>query len=123
MYDLYFGIYLQMLNILHPVQNSGYWYCFCDKFDGCSVGWFSPAKICSTICQIAYDFGMDIFEKNKYDPKKLLSFASDLIKELKVAVSHDENVCSLWCHEYKFKWCDCQAGTKVGMHLFNFIDF
>lgn len=61
-----------------------------DKFDGCSVGWFSPATISGTICQIAYDFGRDLFEKNKYDLKKLLSFASDLIKELKVAVSHDE---------------------------------
>ena len=66
---------------------------------------------------------MGVFEKNKYDPKKLLSFASDLIKELKVAVSHVENVCSLWCHEYEFKWSDCQAGTEGGIGLFDSIDF
>lgn len=28
LYDLYFEIYSQMLNILHHVQSSGCWYCF-----------------------------------------------------------------------------------------------
>ena len=69
---------------------------FCYKFDGCAVGRFCSKTICCTICQIEYDFEINFLEKIKYNPETLLSFASDLIKELKVAVSYDEGFLVWW---------------------------
>ena len=65
---------------------------FGDKFDGCAVGRFSEKAICCTISQTKYGFEINFLEKIIYKHEWLLSFVSDLIKELKVAVSLNERV-------------------------------
>ena len=111
-----------MQNVLHHVENDGYWCCFCDKFDGC-VGRFSPKTICCTICQIECDFEINFLEKIKYNPERLLYFASDLLKELKLAFSHDQRKTGLWCDGHRFKSCNYQEGTEGGIDPFDSIDF
>ena len=76
-----------MQNVLHHDRSSSYWYCFCEKFEGCAIGRFSPKTIFYSICQTEYDFEINFSEKIKYNPKRLLSFASDLCDVMNINLS------------------------------------
>ena len=80
-----------MQNVLHHDRSSSYLYCFCDKFEGCAVGRFTPKTIFCSICQIQYDFETNFSEKIKYNSKRSLSFASDLCGVMNVNLS-DVNI-------------------------------
>ena len=116
-------IYSETLNILYQVRSSGYWYCFCNKFDGCTIGRFTSETLNFSVCKIDYDFSTDVTQKIKYKPKELIFYVSKLLDEMKVAVSINKKVHDLWYDEYYFKWQDWQSGTEGGIGLFELIDF
>ena len=99
MLDLCYEIYLQALNILYHVQSSGYWYCFCDRFDGCAISIFTSETIKRSVCKIDYDFDAYLLEKIKYEPEKMFSYVHKLVDELKKGVSIDRHMTDFWCDE------------------------
>lgn len=94
-------IYPEALNVLYQVRSNGYWYCLCDRFDGCSFGRTSKTINCP-ICKIGCDFDIDSSEEVKYKPEKLFFYVSKLVDEMKIAISIDKAI-NFRCQEYYFK--------------------
>ena len=63
-------IYFEILNVNYNIQSSGYYYCFCDKFQGCAIGCYDSIRCCP-ICQIQLHYDLDDVESIKYKPKEL----------------------------------------------------
>ena len=82
--DLIFFI----LNTLHHIKNSGYWYCYCTETSFLKKKWFQNAKCClPSRCQLCvileiFDGFVSFIDRNRFNSPELRKYYKKLKKEL-----------------------------------------
>ena len=65
-----------ILNVLNLIIWNGYWYCLCDKIQGCE-NCYSKGKRYSYWCQIEDYYDNEDVEDVKYKPFELMIYVSE----------------------------------------------
>ena len=110
LFDSYFKVYFQILNAIGLIEKSGFWYCFCKKFQACELH-YNRGRRYSFLCQINYYYNTEDVEDIKYKPVVLINYASDFYSDLKKCVEIDSTLAECRGGEFEYKWRDISEGT------------
>ena len=96
--ELYFilqaGVFYMMYNTIFRFEDSGHYYCYCDKIPGCE-GTYGFRGNC-TVCLVTRFYCFNELNQNKNNPLKLLQYAETLFEDLQEICDYAETISELW---------------------------
>lgn len=88
-------VYYYCVNAIKNFIKGGFWYCTCDKFQGCV-----KQNRCSSYCYIC-KITETYCKQGKDKPiLKLIKFATAFFEDLKLCYDFDNSVNYFWWHDY-----------------------
>ena len=113
---------MELIHAIDLIEKSGYWYCFCDKFQDCERGYNRGRRYCF-LHQINDYYDTEDVEDIKYKPVELMNFASEFYNDLRKCVKIDSNIAECWGGEIEWKWQDISKGTSGSCYLSEITEF
>ena len=104
-----------ILNTLHHIVNSGYWYCYCQNRRG-------KCQMCKT--PKLFTKIMEDIDNNMFDQEFLLFHYTKLTKKLLKLIDHDKKECiNSFLNEYVLGGRDCNTATSWSVPLSESIQY
>ena len=115
-------VYYQCCKILEHFTYSSFWYCICDKYQGCLRGPYPVAgrEYCC-VCRTHAHYSLEKLNNIKHDSFELEKFYLNILRDLVETLSVDPTVC-IWKGEVFYKHKNWQEGTEIQTCLRNVID-
>ena len=114
-------VYFLCHNTVRHFKQSSYFYCLCDRYQGCETGFSSNnSRGYCCVCRTKNHYTLEKLEKIEHNLFQLEKFYLELLKDLNEIVTVDSTVC-FWTRELIFVQRDWQQGTRNCVYLGNLI--
>ena len=96
-------VYFLCYKIIKHFINSSYYYCLCDRYQGCERGPFPfNEKGYCCVCRTGKHYSLDKLNDIKYDSFELEKFYLNILRDLEEILSVDPTACS-WNNELYYR--------------------
>ena len=114
-------VYYHCYKIIEHFIHSSYYYCLCDRYQGCLREPFGGEDYCC-VCKTRIHYSLEKLNSIKHNSFKLQKFYLNLLRDLTEIERIDSTAC-FWEGEFYYKYRNWQEGSESQTCLRNVIDY
>ena len=96
-------IFYYILNLSYIFQYSSWYYCSCNRFQGCQYR--NGEEFYCFICQFQLEYNPRDTKKI-FDTQKIANIYLSMKKDFKICIDFDPSISSFWNYHFKFNFTD-----------------
>ena len=102
-------IYYYVLNLAYIFHFSSWYYCLCERFQGCVFK--NGEDLYCFICRFKMEYNPKDIEEIKCT-KKIENIYLAMKEDLKKSINFDQSIDNFWLHNFKINWVNNQGEKR-----------